>query len=172
MKNRIKAVLVSIFLLMVAVPAAWADFAAGLRAYESHDYAAALQLRKADGGPDACYVLGIMYYKGEGVTADKTEAIRWLRRSAEKGNVRAAYNLGMIYDKGDGVHQDLKEAAKWYRKAAEKGHVQSQFNLGLMYTNGEGVPKDRQEAVRWLRKAARQGHPNARKLLNVMGEKY
>lgn len=172
MKNRFNAVLILFILLAVAAPAARADFATGLKAYESHDYATALRLLKADGGPDSCYVLGIMYYKGEGVTADKAEAIRWLRRSAEKGNVRAAYNLGMIYDKGDGVHQDLKEAAKWYRKAAEKGHAQSQFNLGLMYTNGEGVPKDHQEAVRWLRKAARQGHPNARKLLNVMGEKY
>ncbi len=170
MKKRISAVLIAIT-LTISAGASWADFAAGLKAYEARDYATAMRLFKADGGPDACYLLGIMYYKGEGTTADKGEAVNWLRRSAEKGNVRAAYNLGMIYDKGDGVTQDLAEAAKWYRKAAEKGHAQSQFNLGLMYTNGEGVAKDRNEAVKWLRKAARQGHVNARKLLNVMGEK-
>lgn len=162
----------SITFTMAMAAAAWADFAAGLKAYESRDYATALRLFKADDGPDSCYLLGIMYYKGEGVTADKAEAVKWLRKSAEKGNVRAAYNLGMMYDKGDGVPQNLKEAAVWYRKAAEKGHVQSQFNIGLMYTNGEGVPKDRKEAVKWLRKAAKKGHPNARKLLDVMGEKY
>lgn len=171
MKKRLIAVILSVSLFIVSAVAAWADFAAGLKAYEARDYATALRLFKADEGPDSCYLLGIMYYKGEGVKADKTEGVKWLRRSGEKGHVRAAYNLGMIYDKGDGVPQDLKEAAKWYRKAAEKGHAQSQFNLGLMYTNGEGVTKDRKEAVKWLRKAAKQGHVNARKLLNVMGEK-
>lgn len=172
MKKWLIAVLMGITFTMTAAGAARADFAGGLRAYESRDYATALRLFKADGGPDSCYVLGIMYYKGEGVTADKAEAVKWLRKAAEKGNVRAQYNLGMMYDKGDGVPKNLKEAAGWYRKAAEKGHVQSQFNLGLMYTNGEGVPKDRKEAVKWLRKAASKGHPNARKLLGVMGEKY
>ncbi len=172
MKKGISAVLLCISLLTFSAVIARADFAGGLKAYQGRDYATALRLFKADGGPDSCYVLGVMYYKGEGVPADKAEAVKWLQRSADKGNVRAAYNLGMMYDKGDGVPQSLKEAANWYRKAAEKGHVQSQFNLGLMYTNGEGVPKDRQEAVKWLRKAARKGHPNARKLLGVMGEKY
>ncbi len=172
MKKWIFAALVGMTLTITTAIAASTDFATGLKAYERRDYATALRLFKADGGPDSCYVLGIMYYKGEGVTADKDEAVKWLRKAAEKGNVRAQYNLGMMYDKGDGVPQNLKEAAGWYRKAAEKGHVQSQFNLGLMYTNGEGVPKDRQEAVKWLRKAARKGHVNARKLLGVMGEKY
>ena len=172
MKKWIIAVLMGITIFLTMSVAAWADFAEGLKAYESRDYATALRLLKADGGPDSCYVLGIMYYKGEGVTADKAEAVKWLRKAADKGNVRAQYNLGMMYDKGDGVPQSLKEAANWYRKAAENGHVQSQFNLGLMYTNGEGVPKDRKEAVKWLRKAAKKGHVNARKLLDVMGEKY
>ena len=119
----------------------------------------------------AAYLLGIMYYRGDGVKADKAEAVRWLRRAADAGHVRAQNNLGMMYDKGDGVPQDQKEAAAWYRKAAEKGHAPSQFDLGLMYTNGEGVAKDHAEAVKWLRKAAKQGHVNARKLLNVMGER-
>lgn len=165
-----------VILMLACAATSWAapqpGFSAAFRAYQQHDYPTALRLFKADHGGDSCYVLGIMYYRGEGVPADKKEAIHWLTEAAEKNHLRAQYNLGMIYDKGDGVPQDLKEAAKWYRRGAEKGHVQSQFNLGLMYTNGEGVPKDHDEAVKWLRLAARKGHVNARKLLKVMGEKY
>ncbi|HEY6007349.1 MAG TPA: tetratricopeptide repeat protein [Geobacteraceae bacterium] len=171
MKYLISAIIFALPLLIGTVPAARADYAAGLRAYGQRDYDTAVRLLKADGGADAAYLLGIMYYRGDGVKADKAEAVRWLRRAADTGHVRAQNNLGMMYDKGDGVPQDQKEAAAWYRKAAEKGHAPSQFDLGLMYTNGEGVAKDHAEAVKWLRKAAKQGHVNARKLLNVMGER-
>jgi TPR repeat protein len=171
MTKRAKLVIAGILLVLAPALSAWADFAQGLRAYEQHDFATALKTFKADGGADSAYLLGIMYYKGEGVKPDKEEAVKWVHKAAEKGHVRAAYNLGMIYDKGDGVPKDLKEAARWYRKAADKGHAQSQFNLGLMYTNGEGVQKDKKEAIKWLRKAAKQGNANARKLLNIMEEK-
>lgn len=157
--------------LMLAVPSAWAGYDAGASAYLSKDYKRALREFKADGSPASQYVLGIMYFKGEGVEADKAGAVKLLRASAERGYLKAQYSLAVIYDKGDGVAQDQPEAAKWYRKAAEQGHAQSQFNLGLMYTNGEGVEKDRAEAVKWLRKSAGQGHDRAKKLLRVMGEK-
>ena len=154
----------------LALPA-WADFLSGMRAYEKHDYATALREFKADSSAQANYLLGIMYYKGEGVESNKKEAVKWLQKAAVRGHVQAAYSLAVIYDKGDGIPQDQQEAVKWYRKAAEKGHALSQFNLGLMYTNGEGVEKNHTEAVKWLRKAARQKNVNAQKLLRVMGEK-
>ncbi|ACM21500.1 SEL1 repeat-containing protein [Geotalea daltonii FRC-32] len=162
---------VCLILCCTVVGTAGADFKTGLDAYQRKEYQTALKELKADGGADASYVLSVMYFRGEGVEPNKTEALKWLQRSAEKGLVRAQYNLGMMYDKGDGVARDMAAAAKWYRRAAEKGHAQSQFNLGLMYTNGEGVEKDKQEAMKWLRKAARQGHGKARKLLKVMSEK-
>ncbi len=170
MKRLTTRLSIALLLGLFSALASRADFSAGMKAYQHRDFPTALKLLKEDGSSDSAYLLGIMYYRGEGVRPDKAEAIRWLRRAADKGHVRAQNNLGMIYDKGDGVPLDLKEAAAWYRKAAEQGHAQSQFDLGLMYTNGEGVPKDRKEAVKWLRKAARQGHVGARKLLTVMGE--
>lgn len=164
------AIVLSLALITTIAVRAGANFNAGYNAYRLKDYPTAMKAFKADGGADSAYMLAIMYYKGEGTKADKKEAMKWLRQSADKGNAVAANNLGMIYDKGDGVPQDMKEAAKWYRKAAEKGHVQSQYNLGLMYTNGEGVEKDPQEAVKWFRKAAKKGHADAKKMLKVMGE--
>lgn len=155
----------------LALPA-WADFHAGLAAYERHDYATALHEFRADNSASSSYLIGIMYYKGEGVAPNRQETVKWLRKAAEHGHVQAAYSLAVMYDKGDGIPQNQQEAVKWYRVAAERGHALSQFNLGLMYTNGEGVEKNHDAAVKWLRKAARQGHIGARKLLRVMGEKY
>ncbi len=99
------------------------------------------------GDAQAQYNLGLMYYKGDGVIKDLTEAINWCRKAAEQGDVQAQYNLGTMYDKGDGVEKDLVEAAKWYRKAAEQGHAQR--NLAIMYAEGDGVQKNDIEAYAW-----------------------
>lgn len=147
-----------------------ADYTAGLKAYRNKDYASALKEFKAAGNKDAHYNLGVMYFKGEGVKADRLQGLEFFKKAAEKGHMNAQFILGSLYDKGEDVILDRAVAARWYRKAAEQGHVQAQFNLGLMYTNGEGVEKDRKQAVLWLKKAARQGHKGAGKLLGVMGE--
>jgi TPR repeat protein len=41
--------------------------------------------------------LGVMYYRGQGVTQNYKEAIKWFRLAAEQGNSEAQYNLGRIY---------------------------------------------------------------------------
>jgi TonB family protein len=60
-----------------------------------------------------------MYDKGQGVTQDYAEAVRWYKLAAEQGDVRAQFNLGFMYDKGQGVTQDYAEAVRWYKLAAE-----------------------------------------------------
>lgn len=147
-----------------------ADYNAGLKAYQNRDYGRAIKEFKAAGDKNSHYDLGVMYFKGIGVKADRLQGLEWFKKAAAQGHANAQFILGTLYDKGEDVIQDRSVAAKWYRKAAEQGHAQAQFNLGLMYTNGEGVEKDRKEAVVWLKKAAKQGHIGAGKLLGVMGE--
>lgn len=147
-----------------------ADYNSGLKAYRMKEYPRAIKEFKADGGRNSNYNLGVIYFKGEGVKADRLQGLEYFKKAAEQGHMNAQFLMGTMYDKGEDVMQDRAVAAKWYRKAAEQGHAQAQFNLGLMYTNGEGVEKDRKEAVVWLKKSARQGHKGAGKLLGVMGE--
>ena len=68
------------------------------------------------------------YAKGQGVTQDVVEAVRWYRKAAEQGHATAQYNLGAMYGKGQGVTQDAVEAVRWCRKAAEQGHATAQYN--------------------------------------------
>jgi len=75
------------------------------------------------------YVLGGIYYNGEGVPQDYAEAVKWFRKDAKQGEVYAQYNLGWMYGTGTGVPQDDDEAVKWFRKAAEQGHAEAQLRL-------------------------------------------
>lgn len=69
----------------------------------------------------AQYVLGTLYYAGDGVKQDYVEAVSWSRKAAEQGDASAQRSLGDCYYTGHGVKQNYVEAVSWYRKAAEQG---------------------------------------------------
>ncbi len=100
-------------LVLVLAPPAWADFQAGLGAYNRGDYATALkefQPLVGQGHAEAQFHLGAMYFKGQGVPQDYEEAARWFRLAAQQGNASAQILLGAMYAKGQGVLQDDGEA--------------------------------------------------------------
>ena len=113
------------------------------------------------------YDIGEQYYKGEGVSQDETEAVRWWLMAAEEGDPRALYGLGVAYLNGRGVAKDVTEAARWYMLAAEVGYPKAQNTIGVCYKNGTGVKKDFAEAVKWYRLAAQQDHAMAQSNLGV-----
>ena len=113
------------------------------------------------GHANAQIKLGVMYYNGEGVKKEYTEAARWFTKAAEQGDAEAQNRLGLMYYKGLGVKKDYAEAVRWYTKAAEQGHAYAQYYLGVMYYYGIGVAKNEAEAIKWYTKAAEQGHAEA-----------
>ena len=136
-------------------------------------FANLMLLRKMAGAGWSCaavaqYNLGLMYANGRGVPKDDAEAVKWLRKAAEKGVDESQYNLGLMYANGRGVPKDDATAVRLYRKAAENGIAGAEYNLGLMYANGRGVPKDDAEAVKWLRKAAEKGVDESQYELGLM----
>lgn len=69
------------------------------------------------GRPDAQYNLGFMYLLGEGVQADLTEGLRWLKLSADQGDECAIRLLADLYRNGQyGVSADAVEAQLWYER--------------------------------------------------------
>ncbi len=64
------------------------------------------------------YRIGNLYAAGEGVPKNKTEALKWYRKAASKGNEYAMGNIGEYYEHGyGGLSASDTEAAKWYRRA-------------------------------------------------------
>ncbi len=150
------------------------DFNKGLEAAQKGDFATALREWRPlaeQGDADAQYNLGVMYDKGDGVTQNHKEAVKWYRKSADQGNASAQYNLALMYENGKGVTQDYKEAVKWYRKSAEQGNANAQNNLGLRYYNGQGVLQDNVYAHMWLNIAASNGNANAVKGRDIIAKK-
>ena len=147
------------------------DLDDGYASYNEGNYTQAMELllpSAIQGHAVAQTIIGLMYYKGEGVIQDDKEAARWFQKASEQGNVVAQHALGLMYYEGKGVMQDDKEAEKWFQKAAEQGNADAQYNLGVMYNNGKGVIQDYKEAARWFQKAAKQGHVNAQYNLGMM----
>ena len=126
-------------------------------------------LRKAEGGDaDAQYALGVAYCRGQGISQDFAEAVRWYTRAAEQGNANAQCNLGMHWFKGEGTERDMKKAVDWWEKAANQGNAKAQCNLGECYHEGKGVEKDPKKAVEWWKKSADQGNLAAQMYLKYM----
>jgi len=105
----------------------------------------------AEGESRAATALGLMYYKGEGVTLNFKTAMRWFEKASNAGETKAMSVLCFMHYQGQ-VEQtrDFLSAAKWCRKAADAGDNKAQFNLGVMAANGHGLEQDLVASYQWL----------------------
>ena len=71
----------------------------------------------------AQFILGTMYYFGNGIPQDYAEAVRWYRAAAEQGYASAQWLLGWMYRSGEGVIQDYLLAHMWFNISAANGNV-------------------------------------------------
>ena len=114
--------------------------------YQQKEYEEAKKLYAKLAGIDSAsrcqYVLGDMYFQGQGGVKDYDKARRLFIQTAEGGNADAQNNLGYIYTLGIGTDTDFNEAKKWLRMGAAQGHPQAMVGLGSLYRNGWGILKD------------------------------
>jgi Sel1 repeat len=75
-----------------------------------------LKAKAEAGDAESEYQVGLAYTKGQGVTKNEVEAVKWYRKAAEQGNAAAQDNLGVCCAKGQGVAKDEVEAVKWFRE--------------------------------------------------------
>jgi TPR repeat protein len=71
------------------------------------------------------YTTGYLYQSGFG-GLNYEDGLRWMIRTAEKGNSNAQANLGLIYDKGK---NDPVTAYMWYSIAAARGNWEARDRL-------------------------------------------
>ncbi|HET7680458.1 MAG TPA: hypothetical protein VFK79_10030 [Xanthobacteraceae bacterium] len=118
---------------------------------------AALRAAAAAGDAAAEYEVGLRYAEGRGVTADPSEAARWLELAAKRGLAMAQFRLAGFYEKGIGVKKDVETARRLYRTAAEQGNAKAMHNLAVLYAEGAAVKPDYRTAAQWFRLAADHG---------------
>lgn len=122
--------------------------------------------KAAEGGnADAMVSLYFAYLRGRGVTVDKTEALKWLSKSAQAGNAYGECLLGYRYENPEWEHSptgdrlrppNMPEAVRWYRRSADQNWAGGQYHLGLCYLGGQGVEQDEERGSELIRKAADQ----------------
>jgi TPR repeat protein len=110
---------------------------------------------KAEAGDAAAECeLGTRYMRADGVSKDYTEALKWVRKSAEQNYVQGQWLLANAYFHGAGIDRDYNQAFQWYEKAAKQGNVAAEAALGICYEFGRGVEENLGQANDWYRKAA------------------
>jgi hypothetical protein len=86
-------------------------------------------------GLEACNNLGVMYYKGVGVTQDYKKAVELYKKVCDGGDMRGCFNLGTAYYFGRGVAKNYYKAYEYWQKAAKNGNRKAQHNLDILCSN-------------------------------------
>ena len=138
-------------------------FAVVVAACSPKDKATQLQEKALQGDAQAAFELGEMHASGVGMPENNTEAVRWYRIAAEKGNIKAQSLIGTAYHRGIGFAVDDVQATQWLGKAAEQMDPLAQFQLGEGFESGWAGQKDNAEAYKWYLLSASQGYTKANK---------
>jgi TPR repeat protein len=168
--NRPRVGLIRVFLIfLVTTSTLFADYQAGLEAYQEGDYGTAILEWQAvvESPPgkvsdevraEALYAIGMLFWLGQGVQQDTAESASWLQLAAQLQHPGAQTKLAFLYSTGQGVKQSTFEALKWWQMAASQGDPDAQYNLGVAYRDGLGVEPDADVSLKWFREAAANGN--------------
>jgi endonuclease YncB( thermonuclease family) len=109
------------------------------------------------------YVIGRMYYFGQGVKQDYSKAFDHIYRAAKQGLPMAQNDLGTMYEEGLGVDKSCQKAFKWYLRSMNPSlktdstimkplfnRGLAQFSVAMMYLTGSCLGQDKEEARFWL----------------------
>ena len=113
-----------------------------------------------DGDVIACYVFGLMYETGEGVTRNPSRAANLYQRACEGGELMGCTGLGLLYEAGIGVAQDAARAAGLFHVACEGGEKLGCDRLGKVGQRGGDAPTNR------FSKSGRVGDTDSGEVLN------
>lgn len=160
-RRRLRRILLAILMLSAgSIAAARADLDAGRRAYETGDYTTAMKELSPlaeQGNADAQVLVGLMYFRGYGVSKDFGTALKWYKAAADQGHAEGLAHLGSMYFMGAGATKDISKAFELWKLSANQGNVGAQVSLGLAYRNARDVPHNFVQSYMWFQLAAASG---------------
>ena len=117
-----------------------------------------LRAQSDEGNAEAKFFLGALYYSGQGVEQDFSEAVKLFKESSNSGYTSATYNLGVIYAKGRGVDVDEDKAIKFYEKAAIGGLDRAQYVYATWLRDGKAIEKNEPLAMEFFKRSSLQNY--------------
>jgi TPR repeat protein len=100
-----------------------------------------LQFCKSGDG-QSCYMLGSLYYGGQGVSRNLEHSAALFQQSCIDGFTRGCGQIGESYLFGEGVPKDIGKARQILEKACDAGYGPGCFNVGIMDREGIETPKN------------------------------
>jgi TPR repeat protein len=114
----------------------------------------------------AMALIGQLYKEGLGIKADQTEANRWFRLAADRGDPEAAFSLALAYLEGKGFGKSREKALPLLEAAGAKGHPAALYQLGMLALTGDLQEPTR--AAQFFQSAADAGDFDAVYALGLM----
>ncbi|MEP1447564.1 MAG: tetratricopeptide repeat protein [Paraglaciecola sp.] len=136
---------------------------------------------------------GLLLLKGQGITKNEIEGIRWLKKAANARMPESSLNLGLYYQSKNNINEakiwfekaakignirarvvlagiyrkerNYEEALIHYRSAAEENNSEAQYYLALMADKGLGMERSPTIAKEWLEASAKNGFKKASRVL-------
>lgn len=174
---KVKTIVMVVLVIAAASVASWAQnfanmsssqlFEKGLDYYQNGDFKNAYKyfFRLSDtlhrDNAKAQYMLGLMYFHGQGVEIDRKKAYYWFTQAAGPAAPQANRILGIYAENGIIGPIDLKLALEKYEEAARCNDSVAQQLLGSLYFSGRGTRQSYEEALKWYLRSAEQKNPEA-----------
>jgi Sel1 repeat len=109
----------------------------------------------------SCYMLGSLYYGGQGVDRNLQYSATLFQQSCTAGFTRGCGQLGESYLFGEGVPKDIIKARQILESACDAGYGPGCFNVGIMHRQGLATPVNQPLAEARFRQACDMGERNA-----------
>ena len=106
------------------------------------------------GDAEAQFQLGSLYERGDEVSRDYGQTLKWYRRAAKQGHQGAKRQLLKTVE---ALQKLSANGIEGLIKLAEQGDAWIQTLLAYRYMQGIGIPRDRAEALKWFRQSSRAG---------------
>lgn len=106
-----------------------------------------------DKNDGAQYMLGILYFNGDGVEKDLVRSAQWYRKAAENGHESAQYELALCYLYGDGVEASADEAIHWFKAGSALGDTRCEEKLGELTSEGTAPSLAVEDVDQWMRQS-------------------
>jgi septal ring-binding cell division protein DamX len=106
------------------------------------------------------FKVALMLLEGQGAKQDITTGVRWLNRSASKGNHDAELSLGILLE-----DTDAQSSAKLFERAAAGGNLYANHRLAELYYYGLGVEKDWDKALQLAQFGSQAGFEKSQELI-------
>jgi hypothetical protein len=118
--------------------------------------------------PFAFYLLGLFHEQGFGVERSGPTAVKFYRRSAERGIYQGQLRFGLALIHGHSIPSNPIFGETWLRRAALAGEPNAAVAVGAIYATPSDLPPNYLEAAKWYQLATENGDRQSARILAAL----